>query len=67
VRERIAFVIVFASLLFTSGAALVKLTRRAWEMRGVRVNRPFAELRAFVALAVSRGAPQVAASPCADS
>jgi hypothetical protein len=45
VRERVAFVIVFASLVFTSAPALVKLARRAWEMRGVRVNRPFAELR----------------------
>jgi hypothetical protein len=31
VRERVAFVIVFVSLLFTSAPALVKLARRAWE------------------------------------
>jgi hypothetical protein len=61
VRERVAFVIVFASLLFTSGAAA---DARPWEMRRARVNRPFAELRAFVVLAVSRGAASGGVALC---
>jgi hypothetical protein len=46
VRERVAFVIVFASLAVTSAPALVKLARRAWDMRSAPVNRPFAAVRA---------------------